>query len=126
MPVATSKTASRGWPRLAILAALVAVCARLGDRKWSRFVPIRIRAMVLADKTLFVAGPPDVLDPADPLAAFEGRKGAVLQAVSADNGKKLAEYTLQSPPVFDGLIAAAGRLYLACRDGHLICLAGKP
>ena len=99
---------------------------RAGEPKWSKHVPVRIRAMVLADKTLFVAGPPDVLDPADPLAAFEGRKGAVLQARSAADGAKIAERALPSPPVFDGLIAAAGRLYLATCDGRLTCFAGRP
>ena len=36
--------------------------------------PERVRAMVLAGETLFAAGPPDLLDPEDPLAAFEGRR----------------------------------------------------
>jgi hypothetical protein len=37
---------------------------------------------------LFVAGPPDVIPEDDPLAAFEGRKGADLWAVSASTGEK--------------------------------------
>lgn len=93
--------------------------------KWSVRAPVRIRAMVLADKTLFVAGPPDVLDPDDPLGAFEGRKGALLWAMSASDGKELAEYKLDSPPVFDGMIAAGGRLYISTRDGRLICMGKK-
>ncbi len=40
------------------------------------------------------------------------------------SGKKLAERGLDSPPVFDGIIAAAGRLLVACEDGSLICLSG--
>ena len=90
--------------------------------KWAAWVPIRIRAMVLAKDTLFIAGPPDVLDPKDPLAAFEGRKGGLLWAVSAADGKKLAECKLDSPPVFDGLIAANGRVYLTTRNGRVLCL----
>jgi len=93
--------------------------------KWSAWVPIRIRAMVLAGKTLFVAGPPDVLDAKDPLAAFQGRKGGLLWAVSAADGRKLTEWKLDSPPAFDGLIAAGGRLYLATRSGCLICMGKK-
>ena len=104
--------------------------------KWATWVPIRIRAMVLAsraapadgaaaDKTLFVAGPPDVLDPEDPLGAFEGRKGAHLWAVSARDGRKLTEYPLDSPPVFDGMIVANDRLYLSNRNGELICMGKK-
>jgi len=90
--------------------------------KWSQRVPLRIRAMVLANKTLFVAGPPDVLDPDDPLAAFERTQGALLWAVSAADGKKLAEYKLDSPPVFDGMTAANERLYISTRDGRLLCM----
>jgi hypothetical protein len=85
--------------------------------------------MVLAGETLFVAGVPDIADPDDPLAALEaleGRKGAQLQAYSAADGRKLAEYPLTAPPVFDGLIAAAGRLYCSTTDGKVICMAGQP
>ena len=90
--------------------------------KWALRVPVRIRGMVLAGQTLFVAGPPDVLDPNDPLGAFEGRKGGLLWAVSTAEGKRLAAYRLDSPPVFDGLVAAQGRLYLSTRDGRVLCL----
>jgi len=90
---------------------------------WFDWVPIRIRAMVPAGSRLFVAGPPDVVDPADPMAAFEGRKGGVLRALSADNGKTLAEIKLDAPPVFDGLIAAGGRLFMTTTDGQLVCLS---
>jgi len=89
--------------------------------KWSVRVPVRARAMVLAGQTLFFAGPPDVVDPADPLGAFEGRKGARLWAVSAADGRKLAEHPLDTPPVFDGLIAARGALFLTTEDGAVHC-----
>jgi len=93
--------------------------------KWSVNVPVRMRAMVLAGKTLFVAGPPDVFDPNDPLGAFEGRKGGVLCAFSPADGSKLAEYRLASPPVFDTLIAARGRLYMCTRDSRLLCFGAN-
>jgi hypothetical protein len=86
---------------------------------------VRIRAMVLAGKRLFVAGPPDVVDPDDPMAAFEGCKGAVLHARSAADGKVLAERKLDAPPVFDGLIAAGGRLFLCTTNGYVVCLGEK-
>jgi len=93
--------------------------------RWMEWVPIRIRAMVLAGEILFVAGPPDVLDPQDPLAAFEGRKGGLLRVVSAADGRKLAEYKLETPPAWDGMAAAEGRLYISMRDGKVICLGGE-
>jgi hypothetical protein len=78
--------------------------------------------MVLAAGHLFVAGPPDVVDPADPMASFEGRNGAVLRVYSAVDGRMLSEHTLEAPPVFDGLIAAGGRLFVSTTDAQLVCL----
>ena len=89
--------------------------------KWHQWLPVRVRAMVAASQALFVAGPPDVLVPNDPMAAFEGREGGVLWAVSKESGKKLAELQLQSPPVFDGLSAAGSRLYGSLSDGTVQC-----
>ena len=71
------------------------------------------------------AGPPDALDPDDPLGAFEGRKGAVLWAVSAKDGKKLGEYKLEKTPVFDGMAAAKGKLFMSLADGTIICFSGN-
>jgi hypothetical protein len=93
--------------------------------KWGETVPIYVRAMALAGNTLLVSGMPDSVDPKDPLAALEGRAGGVLWAVSALDGKKLAECRLNAPPVFDGLIAADGCLYLSLTDSRVICLGGK-
>jgi hypothetical protein len=81
--------------------------------------------MVLAGDTLFLAGPPDVIDPDDPHGAFEGRKGGRLWAVSTTDGSQLAEYPLDSPPVFDGLIAAQQRLFITTTDGVVSCWGGK-
>jgi outer membrane protein assembly factor BamB len=92
---------------------------------WMQWLPVRIRAMVKAGDTLFVAGAPDLLDPKDPYAAFEGRKGAKIVAISPEDGKQLCETPLECPPVFDGLIAAGGSLYASLLDGSLVCLAGK-
>jgi len=92
---------------------------------WTNWLPVRIRAMVKAGKTLYVAGAPDVLDEKDPYAAFEARKGAKLVAVSAEDGKQLSETALEYPPVFDGMIAANGCLFASLRDGSVVCLAGN-
>ncbi len=104
---------------------------------WTQDIPLLARAIVLADRTLFVAGPPDLVDEpqafrqiddpaiqrdlADQADAFEGDRGALLLAVSAADGKTLAQYDLRSPPVFDGMAAAAGRLYMSTMNGQLIC-----
>jgi hypothetical protein len=46
----------------------------------------------------------------------------LLAAFAADNGKKLAEYKLPALPVWDGMSAASGRLFIGTRDGGVICL----
>jgi outer membrane protein assembly factor BamB len=97
--------------------------------------------MVLANTTLFIAGPPDVVDEeeafynpndekiqaklAEQNAALGGRKGGLLLVVSASDGKKLTEYKLESIPVWDGMAAANGRLYLATKNGKILCFAGN-
>lgn len=92
---------------------------------WKKWLDVRIRAMVKASNILFVAGPPDVFDSKDPYAAFEARKGSHLVAVSAADGNKLSEMLLEFPPVFDGMIAAGGRLFVSLEDGSIVSLAAK-
>ena len=103
--------------------------------------PVQTTAMALADKTLFVAGPPDVVNEedifarpyspevrvkaAEQVAALKGRKGSLLLAVSAKDGRKLSELKLDSSPVFDGMAAAEGKLFLAMMDGSIRCLGAK-
>jgi hypothetical protein len=105
---------------------------------WSYTAPLQARALVVAGETFFVAGPPVMVDEqevnvnyGDPavqakmvehMAAFEGRKGGLLMAVSKNEGKQLAAYRLDSPPVFDGMIAANGNLFVATLDGKVLCL----
>jgi len=103
--------------------------------------PIHVRAMVLAGGTLLVAGPPDVLNedeaferPFDPPieakkaaqdAAYEGKGGALLMALSATEGETIYRLDLAAPPVWDGMAVADDRLYLATVDGEVICMAGR-
>jgi len=98
---------------------------RAKPAKWQKMVPLRIRAMVLAGDRLIAAGSPDVLDPNDPLAAFQGRGETLLQVFSAADGSLLGSQRLASPPAFDGLCVASGRVYMATLDGKIICL-GDP
>jgi len=79
---------------------------------WEKAVAIQVRAMVLADKVLFVAGPQE----------SDEKQGALLMAISASDGTELAQYRLDSSPVFDGMAAAYGRLYVSMNDGSLLCL----
>jgi outer membrane protein assembly factor BamB len=95
---------------------------RVEPALWMQWLPVRVRAMVKASDTLFVAGAPDELDATDPYAAFEGRRGARLVALSTKDGSRLTEMELGTPPVFDGMIAAGDRLFVVLEDGSLVCL----
>jgi outer membrane protein assembly factor BamB len=89
--------------------------------RWNVPMPLTGKAMVLAGDVLFIAGTP-VAFPEDDLAkAYEGRMGGILWAFSTKDGRKLAEYTLESPPVWDSLAAADGHLYLCTTDGNVRC-----
>lgn len=98
---------------------------------WSVGASQSVRAMVLASDKLVIAGPPDLgqkdqkilafLNAPEALSAFNGEKGALLQVVSAADGKTLSEQKLPVLPVFDGLSAAHGRLYISLRNGTVEC-----
>ncbi len=110
--------------------------------EWRKDVPINVRAMLLSGSTLFIAGPPrfdeqaalaalesartdDAQRPpvlADAQASLEGKKGALLFAINKGDGKQIGTLKLDSAPVFDGLIATGGRLYMSTLDGKVICL----
>ncbi len=97
--------------------------------RWSHHDPAMFgRAMVLAGETLFVAGPPAIRNEPthEALRRWQGDEGGILWALSRDDGKKLAEYDLPAAPVFDGMAAAGGRLYVALTDGRVVCLSQQP
>jgi len=93
--------------------------------QWQRRVAVRAQGMVVTDAHLFLAGTPDVMDVDAPWAAFEGRRGGVLEVYDKTDGTKLAECRLDKPPVFDGLAAAGRRLFLTTTDGRIVCMAGR-
>ncbi|MCU0917307.1 MAG: PQQ-binding-like beta-propeller repeat protein [Planctomycetes bacterium] len=98
---------------------------------WTTTQSLIVRAMVLGADRLAVAGPVDLAqkDPnllafkneAEALASFEGHSGVYLRIVRAADGQKISENTLRAMPVFDGLAAARGRLYVALRNGTVEC-----
>ena len=94
-----------------------------GQPIWTQRVPIRVTAMTVTHDQLVIAGPPDIADPDDPLAAFEARRGGSLRLVSTEDGSSLEEYELDSPPVFHGLAAARGCVFVSLKNGKIMCLA---
>jgi outer membrane protein assembly factor BamB len=120
----TMNTGARNGPRLE------------PDRKattkpdWVQNIPILAKAMVLARETIFIAGPsvqvkevPHKPSEVDSLAeALEAGHNGRLLAVSATDGKALANYDLRVSPVFDGMAAANGQLFISGIDGQIICM----
>ena len=85
-----------------------------GKNKWllDEAISQQMVGVVLAGETAYMAGVPTSLDAKD--------KGE-LWVLSGADGKKLQTLPLESRPVYDGLSAAGGRLYLAAEDGRLTC-----
>jgi hypothetical protein len=104
---------------------------------WTTTPDIIIKAMALAGDTLCVAGPPDVLDEGDFKSTrnpellrrqeelWNGAEGAKLVLYDAADGALNWDIALPSVPVFDGLAAAAGDLYLSTEAGTLLKLGAE-
>ena len=75
--------------------------------------------MVLASDVLFAAGP--VAAGADE-PAFDENAAAELLAFDAEDGRTLSRCPLGAQPVFDGMAAAGGKLYVSTLDGEIVCL----
>jgi hypothetical protein len=96
---------------------------------WTSMLPLRPRAMIRAGDVLFVGGMPDQAESMDDAAADDATmtpaEVGLLRADSAATGEALGELRLSAPPVWDGMAATEGRLYLALEDGCVVCL-GPP
>jgi len=108
------------------------------EHLWTKDLPIFVRALVLAGDRLFAAGPPDVMDEeevfrriGDPSIlvtlrkqdlAYQGKLGALLLAVSTEDGTETTNLRLPAPPVFDGMAAAYSKLFISLTDGSLVCV----
>jgi len=102
--------------------------------------PLLANAMVLAGGKLVLAGPPDLADEektfdyvfgkdddlhrqlTEQEQAWLGRRGGILLVVDAQKGARIAQRKLDTFPVWDGMAAAYGKLFIATVDGRLLCL----
>jgi len=94
------------------------------DRRWTTHIPIAGHAIVVGGETVAVAGVPmrKGFSMEDIEASYEGRKGGLLWTLSAADGVPTGKLDLPAPPVWDGLAAAGGNLYLPLKDGTVLCL----
>jgi outer membrane protein assembly factor BamB len=89
--------------------------------KWEKRLKIRVRAMLKAGDVIFTVGPRAETG----VWSLDNEKdaGVVAMAFSASDGSELAQYPLDASPVFDGMAAAYGRIYISTEDGAVLCLA---
>jgi hypothetical protein len=78
--------------------------------------------MVLTDGKLFVAGPPEGALTSQRL--FAGQEGGRLVVCSTSRGESVKQFRLDALPVYDGMAAAHGKLFLSLQGGRLLCLGG--
>lgn len=98
---------------------------------WSNPESLIVRAMVVTDDKVLIAGPPDLgkreaallayENEREARAAFGGEKGVFLRVLSAADGKQLSEHQLDAMPTFDGMSAAGGHILISLRTGTLQC-----
>lgn len=93
---------------------------------WTRDLPVRPRAMLKSGDHLFMGVMPVGISQNDPHAAYEGREGGKIWIAGAKNGRKVTEYELGAPVVWDGMAAAHGRLFMSTTNGSVVCWAGSP
>ena len=100
---------------------------------WSKKIDMVARAMVRMPGNLVLAGIPDLAkkseggvlafeNPDEVKAAYAGTKGGLIRFVSTEDGSQTGEIKLDTRPVFDGMSAAHGKLYVALKDGRVLCL----
>jgi hypothetical protein len=91
---------------------------------WIQQEPLLARAMIKTRNKLCLAGIPDKQKMEQWTEAMEGKGEGLLCLVSPSTGEKTAIYKIASPPVWNGMAAAGGSLYMSLTNGSVICLSG--
>ena len=89
---------------------------------WASPIPIKAKSLLIGADNICLAGVRDLVDEKDPWAHYDGRMGGMITIHSKEDGKLKREIELESPPVFDGLASAAGKLFVSCKNGSVLCL----
>jgi hypothetical protein len=95
--------------------------SRITHKMLAETLPIHPRAMLKAADVLYLAGHPAE----STVPHFDGEpikdKGILLE-IDASSGDVLSQADLPASPMFDGMSAANGRLYISLENGSVICL----
>jgi outer membrane protein assembly factor BamB len=109
------------------------------QNQWANKIPIVTRAMSMAGSSLIVSGPKDSVDEeyaferlnqkdpaiiaelAEQDAALDGKRGATFWTVNPKTGEYKTGFQLDSPPVWDGLAVAQGKVFVSSVDGKVSC-----
>jgi hypothetical protein len=89
---------------------------------WKRSIAVRPSAILVVGGQLLIGGGPDVVDPADPLRAFEWRAGGRLHTLRLADGETLSRRELPVPPVHEGLLAVQSGIFVCLKDGSVMRL----
>ncbi len=92
-------------------------------KAWEVRLPLRAPAVLATPERVFLGGIPDVVPKQDPYAAYKGRLGGELYVVSAVDGSVEQKLKIPGEPVFNGIAATPGKLFLTLRNGAVIGLA---
>lgn len=85
-------------------------------RLWQKPLALHARTMTRAGDIIVIAG----VESTEQL--LTGGKGGKLLLLSAKDGEKLSEVDLDIVPVFDGMAAASGELFVSFTDGTVACM----
>ncbi len=109
------------------------------QHQWTRDAPLFPQSILLVGDQLVAAGARDLIDEERTFErltqrddsvlaeleaqdrALRGEEGALLWILSTKDGSPILEQAIDSPPVWDGMAAAYGRLYLCGQDGVVRC-----
>jgi hypothetical protein len=105
---------------------------------WTNTPPFLVKAMAIAQNSLVLAGPPELEDEEQSFAtlnatqtqtdlaaedaAQHGAQGGQLFVVDKTTGATLSAYSVNFLPVWDGMAVSRNSIYMATRDGRVLCL----
>jgi hypothetical protein len=98
---------------------------RNNHRAWETRVPLRAQAILSTPNRIFLGGIPDVVSEDDPYAAFDGKLGGQLYVINAADGTVEQKLKIPGEPVFHGVAATPGKLFLALKTGTVVGLTSK-